>query len=376
LAAADDIRSRTPAPEEPTAETVEQQAHRLRNGLIYTTVLAVLLLGVGLAIPDLRGVLERAANAHWGWLVLAAALEIASCLGYVAVVRLVMRRAPVRETRWLAWAEMAFGAVVPVGGAGGLAVGAWAMRAWGIAWSRIIERSAVIFLLTTAVNAAVMILAALGVWVGVGVASHNSGLLYGFLPASAALTGVSIFLLLPRLSRGPLGRVPRVGPALTRLGAWVRQTERVAIEPDWRLAGAIGYLIFDIAVLWACLRAVGVSAPLLAIAMGYQIGYLANLVPIPGGIGVLEGGLLGSLVLYGLPAAPTAAAVVLYHAIALWIPALGGTYGFVRLRRSVADGSRRLEIVTAARRAGITDNAPALPAADVPATAATRQAAA
>jgi hypothetical protein len=36
-----------------------------------------------------------------------------------------------------------------------------------------------------------------------------------------------------------------------------------------------------------------------------------------------------------LPAAPTAAAVVLYHAIALWVPAAGGTIGFARLRRSV-----------------------------------------
>jgi hypothetical protein len=51
---------------------------------------------------------------------------------------------------------------------------------------------------------------------------------------------------------------------------------------------------------------------------------------------VLEGGLLGALLLYGLPAAPTAAAVVLYHAIALWVPTLGGTVGFARLRGSLA----------------------------------------
>ena len=106
------------------------------------------------------------------------------------------------------------------------------------------------------------------------------------------------------------------------------------------MLGAIGYLLFDIAVLWACLRAVGVSAPILAVVVGYQVGYLANLIPIPGGLGVLEGGLLAALVLYGLPAAPTAAAVVLYHAIALWIPTLGGTYGFARLRQSVSNQDR------------------------------------
>jgi uncharacterized membrane protein YbhN (UPF0104 family) len=344
MPATEHMGSRLEPPE--LAGSAEQEANRLRNGLIWTAALALLLLGVGLAIPDLRSVLDRAANAHVGWLVLAIALEVGSSLGYVATVRLVLRRGPAREVRWLAWAELAFGAVVPIGGAGGLAVGAWAMRAWGIAWSRIVDRSAVIFLLTTAVNATVMILAGLGVTVGIG--SDNTGLLYGLLPASATLTGLSLFLLLPKLvpdTGARVARVPRIGPVLARMATWVRQTEEVAFTPDWRLLGAAAYLICDIAVLWACLRAVGVSAPILAIVMGYQIGYLANLVPIPGGLGVLEGGLLGSLILYGLPAAPTAAAVVLYHAIALWVPALGGTYAFARLRRSVSDVSERLALV-------------------------------
>jgi uncharacterized membrane protein YbhN (UPF0104 family) len=313
----------------------EHDAHRLRNGLIWTVVLAVLLLGIGLAVPDLRGILGRAADAQIGWLLLAVGLEIASCLGYVATVRLILRRAPAREARWLAWAEMAFGAVVPVGGAGGLAVGAWAMRAWGVAWSRIANRSAVIFLLTSAINAAVLILAGLGIWLGIG--SEKTGAGYGLIPALPTLALVAAFVALPAL-RGRFhgGPLRRLGPFVDRMGGWVRDTEAVAFQREPRILGAIGYLLFDIAVLWACLRAVGVSAPLLALVAGYQIGYLANIVPIPGGLGVLEGGLLGALLLYGLPAAPTAAAVVLYHAIALWVPTLGGTLGFVSLRRSLA----------------------------------------
>jgi hypothetical protein len=102
--------------------------------------------------------------------------------------------------------------------------------------------------------------------------------------------------------------------------------------------------VFDIAVLWACLRAVGTHPSVFAVVLGYQLGYLANLVPIPGGVGVLEGGLLSALLLYGLPAAPTAAAVVLYHAIALWVPALGGTIGFARLRAAVAERPGRLTL--------------------------------
>ena len=143
-------------------------------------------------------------------------------------------------------------------------------------------------------------------------------------------------------------RPGRIAAALEQASSWVRDTETTALRPNWRMLGAVGYLLFDIGVLWVCLRAVGTSAPLLPLVVGYQVGYLANLIPIPGGVGVLEGGLLGALLLYGLPAAPTAAAVILYHAIALWVPTLGGTVSFARLRRTIAaglDSVQRAELV-------------------------------
>jgi uncharacterized membrane protein YbhN (UPF0104 family) len=94
------------------------------------------------------------------------------------------------------------------------------------------------------------------------------------------------------------------------------------------LLGAIGYLGFDIAVLWATLHAVGYTPALGTLLLGYIVGYLANLIPIPGGIGVLEGGLAGTLILYGAPPAQTAAGVLIYHAIAFWLPSLGGLWAY------------------------------------------------
>lgn len=312
---------------------MERDAHRLRNGLIWTSVLLALLLGIGLAVPDLRSVLNRATGASWGWVVGGVGFELLSCLGYVAVVRMVLRRGPKRDLQRLAWAEQAFGAVVPVGGAGGLAVGAWAMRAWGVSWARIANRSAVIFLLTSGINAFVLAVAGLGILIGVD--SGNLGFGYGLVPAAVSIGAIAFFTLLPHLRRADKAPHGKVGKALAATSDWVHDTESTALRPNWRMIGAFAYLLCDIAVLWACLRAVGVSAPILPLIVGYQVGYLSNLIPIPGGVGVLEGGLLGALLLYGLPAAPTAAAVILYHAIALWIPTLGGTYGFIRLRRSI-----------------------------------------
>jgi len=57
-------------------------------------------------------------------------------------------------------------------------------------------------------------------------------------------------------------------------------------------------------------------------------------IPIPGGIGVLDGSMIGMLVLYGVAATPAAAATIVYHAIALWIPAMWGTVACLVLRRT------------------------------------------
>jgi uncharacterized protein (TIRG00374 family) len=114
----------------------------------------------------------------------------------------------------------------------------------------------------------------------------------------------------------------------------VRDTRALLLRPDWRIVGAFAYLWCDIAVLTACCAATGHTPPLTAIVLAYQIGYLSNVIPIPGGISVLDGSMVGMLVLYGVSAAPAAAATFVYQAIALWIPAMWGTLAFLVLRRT------------------------------------------
>jgi uncharacterized membrane protein YbhN (UPF0104 family) len=72
--------------------------------------------------------------------------------------------------------------------------------------------------------------------------------------------------------------------------------------------------------------------PAAPLVLGYLLGYLANSIPIPASVGVLEGGLAGALIAYGGSPAQAGAAVVVYHAIAFWIPALGGLLAFGLLR--------------------------------------------
>jgi uncharacterized membrane protein YbhN (UPF0104 family) len=99
------------------------------------------------------------------------------------------------------------------------------------------------------------------------------------------------------------------------------------------LAGSVGTVAFDLAVLGAAFAAFGYSPALAVLALGYLIGQLGGNLPVPGGIGSVDAGLVGTFVLYHQPLAATTAAVLTYHAIALWVPALLGSVAFVELRR-------------------------------------------
>jgi uncharacterized protein (TIRG00374 family) len=107
-------------------------------------------------------------------------------------------------------------------------------------------------------------------------------------------------------------------------------------------AGAVAWWAFDNAVLFAALHAFGADPGIAAVVMAYLVGMLGNSLPIPGGIGAVDGGLLGALVLYGVPAAPAAAAVLVYRGIALWLPAVLGGLSVVALRRANRSTDRQM----------------------------------
>jgi uncharacterized protein (TIRG00374 family) len=142
------------------------------------------------------------------------------------------------------------------------------------------------------------------------------------------------FLLLPRhAGRLAESRLPeRVRLLLAATAETIRETRKYLLTPDWRILGAVGFLWFDIGVLVACFAAVGHVPPVASLVLAYQIGYLSNLIPIPGGLGVLDGSFVGMLVLYGVNATTATAVTLVYHAISLWIPATWGTLAFLMLR--------------------------------------------
>jgi uncharacterized membrane protein YbhN (UPF0104 family) len=266
--------------------------------------------------------------------VLAIVLEVLSCLSYVLAFLQVFDRAPIRFGARVALSELAFGAAVSVGGAGSVAVGAWLLVERGRDPKRVAERSAVLFLLTSAVNVITLAVVGLALWVGLLPGPRDP--LLTLVPGAIGLVTFVFFLSLPRVvDRLAEVRSPgRIRSILTETAKTIRLTERILFSGDWRIIGAIGYLWFDIGVLIACFAAAGAVPPLASIVLAYQIGYLSNFIPIPGGIGVLDGSMLGMFVLYGVRASHATAAIIVYHGISLWIPAMWGTIAFLLLRRS------------------------------------------
>ncbi len=311
-----------------------EASRRLRHGLISLAVLVAIVVGLLVAIPGLHGVARTVTRMQGGWVAVAVVLEIFSCLGYVVAFLQVFDRAPIRFGARVALSELAFNAAVSLGGAGSAAVGAWLLAERGAPVARVAERSAVLFLLTSAINVVTFVLAGLALFVGI--VPGPSDPLLSILPAGVGVAVLAFFLVLPGIiDRRVARRLPRRLHVVLRTTAMsIRDTQQLLLRPDWRILGAIGYLWFDIGVLVACFAAAGITVPLASVVLAYQIAYLSNVIPIPGGIGVLDGSLIGMLVVYGINATTSTAATVVYHAISLWVPAMWGTVAFLILRHT------------------------------------------
>jgi uncharacterized membrane protein YbhN (UPF0104 family) len=318
---------------EPQQVDAAKARRSLRNGFITLVLAVALVVGLLLAVPGLKGVATTVSHLKIQWVVVGILLEVLSCASYVLAFLQVFARAPFRFGARVALSEEAFGAAVSLGGVGSLAVGGWLMVERGGPAGRIAQRSAVLFLYTSAINVITLILAGLGLFLGLPGPSNP---LLSIVPAAVGAVVLVLFLLLPRYVDRIVPRVKsgRLHTLLTETAVSVRDTERLMFHPNWRIIGAIGYLWFDIAVLFACFAAAGQSAPLAPVVLAYQIGYLSNFIPVPGGIGILDGSLIGLLVIYGLGGTVATAATLTYHAISLWVPAIWGTIAFTVLQKT------------------------------------------
>jgi uncharacterized membrane protein YbhN (UPF0104 family) len=323
----------------------ELSPRHLRRGLLQLSGVGALVVLIIIVGPGLGSLRHRLDHASPGWLVAAITFEVLSTLSYVVVFRSVFcARMSWPLSYQIGMAEQGANSILPAGGAGGLALGAWALNRGGMSATHIGRRTVAFFLLTSLANVGTLVVLAALFAAGVLRGDTNQALTYGF--GVAGLVAMLITVAVPIVGTRLL---PRAGlpAAAGRIRVAVRHV-RNAIGDGVRdsifllrrrslgvLGGSFGYMGFDIAVLVVCFHAFGRSPELAVIVIAYIIGQLGGLIPLPGGIGGTEGGLIGTLALYHVPLAAATVAVLTYRALALWLPAALGSLAFIQLRSTL-----------------------------------------
>lgn len=319
--------------------------HLALRVLEVAAIIGVVVIAIT-ALPGLDELKDRFANAEPVWVVACAVAEVGSCVGYLLVFRATFcSRMSWGLTYDIAMAEQAANSLLPAGGAGGLALGVWALRQAGMPTAHIARRTIAFFVITSAANFFALIVVGIGVFLGI--IAGKGGFVLTLVPALITAFGVLLAGLSPKLLRalGNRGsdadRETFGGRVRLTLRAWLHagadgvDTAIVLLRSHsfGALIGSFSYMAFDIAALGFGFAAVGNVPSFGVLVLGYLIGQLGNLVPLPGGIGGTEGALVGVFALYGVNVSDAAAAVLIYRLFQLVIPALLGAPAYVMLRR-------------------------------------------
>jgi len=275
------------------------------------------VLGVGVYLVVVRrGSIERSlskvGSARPGWIAVAVAAELISLLCYVGLLRVLLQlgavTVPVRALFSLTVIGIAMLNSVPGGQAISTIYWYEQLRRYAV------QRSVAVFalLLSSLLGIVTLLLLAAG---GLAVGSHGFG-------AQARYPVVAIAAVI--LIGATLGRrqfVPAALWSVRHLGGRDVASEQAVAADHLVLLLVLGFLnwLFDAAVLFAALEAVGQTIPVRGVVVAYALGQLVSAIPIlPGGGGTIEATMSAGLVVAGGTGAAVIAAVLLYRIVSAW----------------------------------------------------------
>lgn len=327
--------------------------------------LALLLAAVGVAIAGLYVLLpavagldetwKRLSEGDPWWLSAALGLELLSFYSYVVLFRAVFATSDAvgwRESYRITMAGVAATRLLATAGAGGIVLTVWALRKRGVPGRDVTVQMATFLVLLYGVFMAALLLDGLGLRSGVLAGPAPLGLT--LVPAIFGGAAVAATLLIALVSGDLDQALARRSAATGRAARWARSVATAPATVASGVAGAfalirsrspgslgaVGWWAFDIAVLWACLEAFGGAPTVAVVVMAYFVGSLANLLPVPGGIGAVDGGMIGALIGFGVGSGLAIVAVLSYRAFAFWLPTIPGAIAYVQLVRDSPGAGR------------------------------------
>jgi putative heme transporter len=312
-------------------------------------------------LPKLTGAattVHRIGRGDRWWIAAGVVLEALSFAGYVVLFRAVFvtRRHPQSHLARIGWREsyeitmagLAATRLFAAAGAGGVALTAWALRRSGMEPRLVACRMVAFVVILYVIYAGSMLIDGLGL--GSGLFPGGGSFAITYVPAIAAAVLLAAAGAISLLPGDVERRLDRWASGSGRLTHWVARAAtvpalaasglRTAIDlirsRDAGLLGALVWWGLDISVLWAMFHAFGSPPPFTVIWMAYFIGTIGNLLPLPGGLGGVEGGMIGAFAAFGVNLELAVLAVLSYRAISFWLPTLPGAIAYFQLRRTVA----------------------------------------
>ena len=341
---------------DPDDEAPPKIAITRRQALAFGLFVASAVGFLYFVLPKLTGLKDtwhRLDHGDPGWLVAAGLFEVLSFGGYVWLFRTVFIRGRTRiewrESYQITMAGLAATRLFAAAGAGGIALTAWALRRSGMERRIVACRMVAFMVLLYTVYALALVVGGFGLYLHV---------LHGSAPFAItmipAIFGASVFVLIYTTALVPQdverrlagwaeghGRghriLARLAAAPASLASGVRTAISIVRGGEWGVLGGILWWGFDIATLWAAFHAFSDHTPTIGIiVVAYFVGMLGNTLPLPGGIGGVDGGMIGAFAAFDVSFGLATVAVLTYRAFSFWLPTLPGVIAYVQLRRTVA----------------------------------------
>jgi uncharacterized membrane protein YbhN (UPF0104 family) len=326
-----------------------------RVPLGWTIVLMAVAAGaLYFGLPRLAGLEDTWGRLSSGdplWLCAAALLEVAAYAAYVFAFHRMFAepgsRIGWRESHDISLAGVVASRVFATAGAGGIALTVWALDRSGMDRRQLVTRLTSFYVLIYGIFMAALVVVGTGLRTGVldGPAPFGLTVVPAIFGGVVIVAGLAAGTVLPALGRRVTMRIRRhqrvpkwvapVAGSAELLAAGVRDALDLVRTRDPALVGAFCWWAFDIGVLWACFEAFGESPPGGVVVMGYLAGTLGNVLPLPGGLGGVEGAMIGAFVGFGVDSGLAVAAVLGYRAFQYWLPIVPGVLSYLRLLRTV-----------------------------------------
>ena len=297
------------------------------------------------------------------YVALAVPMEILSVAGYVVLFWAVYgaaarmgtahdadtpaRPLSLKESMQLTTSRLALGDTLPGGGATGFAVQFWALARAGFTAAQI-SRTTTAFLVLSNTVMTVMIMV-LGVLIGAGLVAGDLHPAITWIPAAIAAVVVAAILGFAWKGRTFVPPDPDSRPPLTGRFAKLRGTLREIgdrLPPGAydamriiRRPTAIGGMVtnpgFDFVAFYLGIAAVTEPIALPVMLLAYFIGQVGSLIPLPGGIGGVQGLAIGVLVAGGMEVHSATAGVLVWTGVALGTQIVWGLWQYWFLRKSI-----------------------------------------